>query len=265
MYLSYNLAFSLEIACRNIQNNITGRSLLCMRGQIADKSGSIDQAAMLMGSAIIEDKLIHVIGPGGHSNIGAYEMFWRAGGLVPINAILDPGTALLHGAVRSNVIERLPGYAKAVMDAYRIEDGVIIIVNGYGINAMTIDVALEQRRRGLKSIAVTSSAFSKKVPNDHPARHPSGKNLCDLADVFVDTHMPYGDAVVDFPSLSQKVAPSSTLTNCFAVNLLVVETVNYLVSHNFAPPLWQSANVQGGEQANKVFQDEYGYRIKHLL
>jgi uncharacterized phosphosugar-binding protein len=177
---------------------------------------------------------------------------------------LDPGTALIHGAVRSNHIERLAGYAKAVMDAYRIEDGVIIIVNAYGINAMTIDAALEAKKRGIKSIGVTSTSFGQNVPKGHPARHPSGKNLYEIVDVFVDSHMPYGDAIVEFEGLDQKVAPSSTLANCFTVNLLVVETVHYLVDHGYHPPLWQSANIPGGEEANHRYEDEYRYRIKHL-
>lgn len=232
---------------------------------LADPSGAIGKAAELMGSTIMEDKLIHVIGTGGHSNLGAEEMFWRAGGLVPINAILDPGTALIHGALRSNFVERSSGYAKAVLDAYGIVDGLIIIVNAYGINSMTIEVALEAKKRGVKSIGVTSPSFGEKVPKGHPARHASGKNLHEIVDVFVNSCMPYGDAVVEFEGLEQKVAPSSTLANCFTVNLLVVETVRYLLDHGFAPPLWQSANVPGGEEANVKYQDEYIGRIKHLF
>ena len=36
---------------------------------------SITQAAELMSEAIVADKLIHVVGTGGHSNIGAMELF----------------------------------------------------------------------------------------------------------------------------------------------------------------------------------------------
>lgn len=232
---------------------------------ISDPSGAVDRAAELMGQAIMNDQLIHAIGPGGHSNLGAAEMFWRAGGLVPINVILDPGTLLSNGALRSNIVERSGGYAKTVLDAYRVNEGVLIIVNAYGINTMTIDTALEGKKRGLKTIGVTSDSFGRHVPKDHPARHPSGKNLYELVDVFVNSYMPYGDALVEFEGLDQKVAPSSTLANCFTVNLLVVETVHYLIKQGYAPPLWQSANLPGGEQANAHYQEKYLGRIKHLL
>lgn len=242
------------------------QSVSAMFAEIAaDPRGAIPRAADLMASAIMTDRLIHVIGTGGHSNLGAEEMFWRAGGLVPVNAILDPGTMLMFGAVRSNVVERTPGYAKTVLDAYKVHDGVLIIVNAYGINAMTIDTALEAARRNIPSIGVTSRSFGDKVPAGHKARHPSGKNLHELVDVWVDSCMPYGDALVEFEGLDQRVAPSSTLANCFTVNLLVVETVRLLLERGFAPPLWRSANLPGGEEANRSYQEAFGPRIKHLL
>ena len=168
--------------------------------QIEEKEQeSIDRAATILAQAVIEDKLINVIGPGGHSNLAAEEVLWRAGGLAPVNPILDPGTILMFGAKRSNYIERTPGYAKAVLDSYEIKKGdVLVIVNAYGINAMTIDCALECKARGVTSIGITSTSFGQHVPKDAPSRHPSGKNLYELVDVFINNYLPLGDAVVEF-------------------------------------------------------------------
>ncbi|MBC7109125.1 MAG: SIS domain-containing protein [Methanomassiliicoccales archaeon] len=225
---------------------------------------AINRAADLMAETIKKDQLIHVIGPGGHSNIGAYEMFYRAGGLVPVNAILDPGTLLSMGARRSTIIERTPEYGRAVLEAFDVDDGVLIIVNAYGINAMCIDVALEARRRGVPTIGITSRAFAEKVPPDHPARHPSKKNLFEVVDVHVDCHMPFGDAVVSIEGLQQKVAPVSTLVNCFTLNLLVIRTVEKLLAQGIIPPVWVSANVPGGDEANKNYIEKYKGRIRLL-
>lgn len=229
-----------------------------------EEQQAIDRAADLMAEAIKRDQLIHIIGPGGHSNIGAYEMFYRAGGLVPINAILDPGTLLSMGARRSTIIERTPGYGQAVLEAFEVNDGVLIIVNAYGINAMCIDVALEARRRGIPTIGVTSRAFAEKVPADHPARHPSKKNLFEVVDVHIDCHMPFEDAVVSIEGLQQKVAPVSTLVNCFTLNLLVIKTVEKLLEKGITPPIWTSANIPGGDQANKEYIKRYKGRIRLL-
>ena len=42
---------------------------------------SITRAAELAAKMVEEDRLIHVFGTGGHSIMGAMEVFWRAGGL----------------------------------------------------------------------------------------------------------------------------------------------------------------------------------------
>ena len=60
--------------------------------QIAGETEAVDKAAQLVADAIKRDELVHVIGPGGHSNMAVEEVLWRAGGLAPVDAILDAGT-----------------------------------------------------------------------------------------------------------------------------------------------------------------------------
>lgn len=199
--------------------------------------------------------------------MGVEEVLWRAGGLAPINAILDAGTNLIHGAKRSNFIERTPGYAAKVLDAYGVgekEGEVIIIVNAYGVNSMTIDTVMEAKARKMTSIGVTSKSFAKMMPPGHPSRHPSNKNLFEEADIFIDNHLPYGDAIVDIEGLMQKTGPTSTFCNCFAMNLLIIETVKNLVRRGIAPPVWTSANLPGGDEANRKYEQMYFGKIKHL-
>ena len=234
-------------------------------GMIIEKErDSIDKAARLMADAIERDELIHVIGPGGHSNMGAYEMFYRAGGLVPVNAILDPGTLISMGARRSTIIERTPGYGISVLEAFDVRNGVLIIINAYGINSMCIDVALEGKRRKIPTIGVTSREFSDRVPKDHPARHPTKKNLYEVVDVHVDNHMPYGDAIIWVDDINRSVGPVSTILNSFVLNLLVIRTVEVLIERGVEPPVWVSSNVQGGDEMNKRYLEKYVGRIRLL-
>ena len=236
--------------------------------KIEKEEESIKRAAEIMAKSISKDKLIHVIGTGGHSNMGAEEMFWRAGGLIPINAILDAGINLIHGARRTTTIERTPGYGVKVMDAYNIgktKDEVIIIINACGINTMTIDVALEAKKRGMSTIGITSTTFATQVPDGHPSRHPTNKNLYELVDVFINNYQPIGDAIIEIEGAEQKVGPVSTICNSFAIQLLVIETVKQTLKMGKKPPVWKSANMPGGDEANKKYFNEYIKRIKHLL
>ena len=98
---------------------------------------------------------------------------------------------------------------------------VIIIVNAYGINAMCIDTVLEARNRKMTSIAITSREFADRLAPDHPSRHPSGRNLYQEADYYINCHLPYGDAVVEIEGCPQKTGPTSTMCNVFAINLLM--------------------------------------------
>lgn len=226
---------------------------------------SIDRAAQVIAESIMKDQLIHIIGPGGHSNMAAEELFWRAGGLAPINPLFAPAIQLVHGAKHSNIMERTPGYAKSVLDSYGVgENEVILIVNAYGINSMTIDTALEAKRRNMTSIGVTSTSFASNVPPGHPSRHPSNKNLYEIADIFVNNYLPLGDAVVEFDGFDQKIGPTSTLVNVFTLNLIVLQVVEKLLNRGYTPPVWMSANMPGGDEANKKWEAKYFGRVKHL-
>jgi uncharacterized phosphosugar-binding protein len=228
---------------------------------------TIQKASRVVAESIAKEEPIHVIGPGGHSNMAVEEVLWRAGGLAPINAILDPGTNLIHGAKRSNFIERTPGYASKVLDAYRVgrkPGEVIIVVNAYGINSMSIDTVLEAKKRKMITIAITSRSFADVLPKDHPSRHPSGKNLYQEVDYFLNCHLPYGDAVVEIKGCIQKTGPTSTFCNVFTINLLMIETVKRLMEMGVQPPLWMSANLPGGDEANRSLEEKYIPRIKHL-
>ncbi|HUX22198.1 MAG TPA: sugar isomerase domain-containing protein [Spirochaetia bacterium] len=242
-------------------------SLMQIFSEIRSELPTIQRAAEVLARAITSGGIIHVIGPGGHSNMAAEEVLWRAGGLVPINAILDPGTNLIHGAKRSNIVERTPGYAQKVLDAYRVGRNPgepIIIANAYGINSMCIDTVLEAKQRKMITIGVTSRGFADVLSADHPSRHPSGKNLYQEVDYFLDCHLPYGDAVVEVEGCKQKTGPTATFCNIFTMNLLVIETVKVLVAMGQEPPLWVSANLPGGDEANKANEEKYIPLIKHL-
>ena len=228
--------------------------------EITSEDEAIKKAAAVIGDSIMRDQVIHVIGPGGHSNMAVEEMFSRAGGFACINAILDPGTNLSHGGFRSMKVERIPGYATAVLNSFGVgktPDEVLIIVNAYGINAMTIDCALEAKKKGVTTIAITSTSFANQIPKDHPSRHPSGANLYQSVDIFINNHLPYGDAILSIEGCEQNVGPTSTFCNVFTVNYLVMETCKYLVSKGYTPPIFRSGNMPGGDEYNKHLVEKY--------
>ncbi len=231
----------------------------------AEESSAIAAAAGLLADQIAADRLVHIYGPGGHSNLAAQEVFFRAGGLMHIAAILDEGTLLSNGALRSMAIERTPGYGRIVIrDRDLGEDDLLILVNAYGINAALIDAALEARERGVRLIGISSRTHAEQTAPDHPARHPSGQNLHDVVDVAIDSKVPIGDAIVDVPGVSERIAAVSTFANAFVLNTLTLHTISQLVARGIEPPVWRSGNAPGGDEANNRFLGRFRHRVPTL-
>lgn len=221
--------------------------------------------AELIANHIKEDKLFYVYGPGGHSNLASQEVFFRAGGLMHASAILDEGTLLSSGALRSMAMERTPGYGTIVIDDYNLQTGdLLIIVNAYGINAATIDAALEAKNRGVITVGICSYEHAEETPMDHPARHPSKQNLHEITDYSIDSKVKVGDAVMEIEGQEQKVGAISTYTNAFILNNITIETTNILSKQGIQPPIWKSGNATGGDEWNSQFIHRFKGKIKKL-
>jgi uncharacterized phosphosugar-binding protein len=229
---------------------------------IKEQRDNIDRAAAQIVKRLKEDRLIYVIGTGAHSMMVAMEMFKRAGGISQISPIFPPGLGDFEGHPKT---ERLIGYASLALDYYKVENGdILIIANVNGINSLTIDCALECKRRGITSIAITSSVFSKGVERNIPARHPSNKNLCDIADIVIDAYVPPGDALLEIEGVEVPVGPGSTYPMVFIANSIVLRVIEMQIEQGMTPEVRKSGNLKGGlERSKALFDPKYYHRIKH--
>ncbi|MEV5965648.1 sugar isomerase domain-containing protein [Kribbella sp. NPDC051952] len=231
----------------------------------AEETESVEAAAQAMAEQVGADRLIQVYGPGGHSNLAAQEIFFRAGGLMHVSAILDEGTLLSNGALRSMAVERTAGYGRIVIENAELgPDDLLILVNAYGINAALIDAALTAKDRGARTIGVSSREHAERTAKDHPARHPSAANLHEVVDLAVDTKVPIGDAVIELDGMSERVGAVSTFANAFTLNLMVMRTIELLIERDVVPPVWRSGNAPGGDEANAAFIGRFRERVRWL-
>ncbi len=230
-----------------------------------EQIGNIKKAAELMADTIAEDKLIHVYGGGGHTCLCICEMFFRAGGLACINPIMDIAISPFNQSLKYLETERTVEYARGLIRYYRlVKDDVLIIFHNIGVNPTTIDAALESKERGVKIIAVSSSYWQDSLPADHFIRHPSKKNLFDLADICIDDYNPVGDAVIEMEGLDTPIAPISGIVDFYIIHRLEMETVHILLERGIDPPVWRSANVPDGDDYNARYVDKYYSRVKFL-
>lgn len=221
----------------------------------------ITKAARMMADKIKEDGLIYVFGSGGHSNMMAEEMFHRAGGLACISPVFADSIRIPHIPLG----ERCAALAPYILDYYGIgKDDLLILVNGYGINPVTIETAIECKKRGVNVIAVTSVDYANTLPKSFPGRHSSGQNLHEMFETVLYTYVPYGDAIVRMDGLNSPTGAYSTYGNAFICNALVIEACRLLLEEKIEPPIINSINVVGGKEKNEHLYKKYRKLIRWL-
>lgn len=228
--------------------------------EITEKEiAAIDKAADKVAETIARDGLVHLFGCG-HSHMLVEEVFYRAGGLAAINPILDTAVMLHEGAVKSSMVERMEGYAAHILNNYDVKPGEpIIVISNSGVNGVPVDMALEAKAKGLFVIVIVSSAYFKEG-----SRHSSGKKLYEVADLVIDNHLPYGDALMEVPGTDIRMSPGSTVIGATILNMMMTMAVNKLAEQGIEPPVYRSGNVPGGFEQNLKHIEKYRQRIKHL-
>lgn len=228
--------------------------------QMVEEQDRIEQAAEYCAEAISKERVVHVFGCG-HSQMFAMEVFYRAGGLVPINALLVPHLALFPQAKLSTFQERVEGFSQQYLELQNTSpNDVMIIVSVSGRNAAVVDMALAAKAIGMKVVALTSKLFSEGVSS----RHSSGKMLKDVVDVVIDLKNVEGDAVLEMNEIPAKFNGTSTILGMTVMNAITARTVELSVEKGYVPPVYVSSNLDEGDEINKKHIEEYSDLISCL-
>ena len=222
----------------------------------AANAETLAASAGIVAQSIAQGGILHVFGSG-HSAMLAQELFYRAGGLAPVNAMLDINLTIF-GTSRPTWVERLEGYAESVFASYDVRAGdVAMVISNSGINAVPIEMAMGAKTRGMTTIAVGSRAAYAGAAS----RHSSGKSLFELADVVLDTCVPAGDAVIGIGDTGRATGAVSTVLGAALLNELVVRVTSELFASGSEVPVFTSQNIPGGDEANASLVQRYRARI----
>ncbi|GAB3293255.1 sugar isomerase domain-containing protein [Parasphingorhabdus pacifica] len=214
-------------------------------------------AADLLVRTVRADGLVFTAGAG-HSLAGVMESFYRAGGLAAVRPLYHPDLLPLHGAVSSSETERCSGFAREVLDEaeFRPDRDLLLVFSNSGINPYPVELAMIAREAGAPVVAVTSP----RAAADAPRRASS--TLIEEADLVLDTLVRPGDS--SYPGSAPITAPLSSLANSYLWNLLLVQAHEAAAAVGVELPVWLSANVHGGDEANRVNLARYGPRVPGL-
>ncbi|WTW96710.1 SIS domain-containing protein [Streptomycetaceae bacterium NBC_01309] len=222
---------------------------------------AVDDAAERIALSLAAGGRLFVFG-GGHSALNAYDVVYRAGGLILANPLIAPGNDLsVRPITTSSAVEKLPELAAPVLDGAGIRTGdVLIVLSLSGRNGLPVEMARQGRERGALVVGVTSVAASKA----EPARHPSGTRLLDNCDVVLDAGVPAGDAALDVEGVPQRVGPTSGVVCSAVMQTLMVTVIGRMVALGVEPPIFMSANIEGGAAWNDRLLAENADRIFYL-
>lgn len=222
-----------------------------MRVLAENEGEAISKAADILAAGIIEGGILQAFGSG-HSYAAAIEICGRAGGLIPSKVINDPAAGLY---------ESVEGVGAILTHKVRIDpNDVFVLISNSGRNPLMIELAQWVKEHGNKLIVVTALEASKSSSS----RHSSGKLLYEFADVVLDNHSIFGDAALEIEDLDTKICGTSSFSAVLLLQQMVYEAVRKMVAVGYRPPVYKSANIDGGMEFNIELENQFSDRIFHM-
>lgn len=214
----------------------------------ANQEEAIEKAGHLIAETIKNGGVVQSFGSG-HSYGNALEISGRAGGFIQTKIINEPSRG---------IYESVEGNGTLFMNHLDIRpEDVLILISNSGRNPFSIEMAMKAKEMGIPIIVVTAY----DVASHSTSRHSSGKMLHEFADVILDNKSVFGDACVEVEGLPVKVGGTSLYTGCMLLDMAVMCAMEELLAQNITPPVFLSANVDGGPEYNQKMLDQFKDRL----
>ncbi|MFC6169538.1 SIS domain-containing protein [Loigolactobacillus jiayinensis] len=216
-----------------------------------EEAENIHKAAKIVATGIMNGGITQAFGSG-HSYAAAIEVSGRAGGLIPSKVIEDPA---------GGYYEQFEGVGKHLMHRVDLQkNDVLFLISNSGRNPMILEMADIAKKKGVKIIVVTALESSKMSTS----RSSLGKLLYEYGDVVLDNHSGYGDSALTISGLDTKVCGTSSFSAVLLLQQVIYEAVEIMVQKGHIPPVYQSANIDGGPEFNEAIEDKFANRIFHM-
>ncbi len=215
---------------------------------LKQEESNMRKAGHVVAQSIMSGGILQAFGSG-HSASVAVEICGRAGGLIPSKQVKE---------LSGGQYERIEGVGTIFAEMWDIrKNDCLFIISNSGRNPLIIEMAMVARSIGVPVIAVTAL----EVEKHSTSRHSSGKMLWQLADVILDNHSVEGYATIELPGLPTKIAGTSSISSDILVDQSIVFAMHEMLEAGYVPPVFMSANVDGGPEFNKEYTAKYADRL----
>lgn len=212
---------------------------------------NVEKTARLFADALKNGGMLQAFGSG-HSQAGASELCFRAGGFIPTKQIKEPASGAYEG---------IEGVGTSFMKKVDVRpNDVVVLISNSGRNPLPVEIALAAHEKGAKVVAITSLEVSKNLT----PKHSCGKNLWQLADVVIDNCVMDGDASIDVEGLDTRICGMSAITTAILIQACVYRTAQMLLEEGIVPPVFKSQNIDGGPEYNDRLLAQYFDRMYHM-
>ena len=116
----------------------------------------------------------------------------------------------------------------------------------------------------LKPDLVIPFKLDKKAAKDALKTHSGGKRLFECADLVLDNCGAVGDAAVSIEDFAERTGPTSTAVGAAILNAMVCAAVGEFKRRGVTPPVFVSANLEGGDAHNKTVMEQYKDQICYM-
>lgn len=212
--------------------------------EIAADQAPIEKAAKMCSDALASGGIIHVFDSG---HMVSSELINRAGGLVAMSALS------FNLNVTNTVKARKPepdqntlsfAFIEQVFATNQLRPNDVLFVGSVsGKTPNVVELAIQAHAHGLKVIALTSLTYSASLVSEHP----SGKHLFEVADLTLDNHAPYGDAMLTVTGMDYPVCPSSGLGAAAIMWAVVAGIIENMLAKGLKPTVFPSINRPDGK------------------
>ena len=221
---------------------------------------AVDQSGALIAHALTHGGIVYCYEIG-HAN--QHDFLNRAGGLAAVQAfsfaftVSDPTPECLKDRPGGRQIERDLAAARLAVQSSNMREGDVLLLGSVsGKNRVPIEVAIACKEIGVKVVAITSVTYTAQVES----LHPSGKKLCDVADVVIDNGAPYGDAACVIPGLDVPALPVSGVSAIVIGWLIWEAAIEKMLAAGTPPTVFLSVNREGGPEFYQKMREQYEKR-----
>lgn len=220
-----------------------------IKGRIADiereEADTIAEVAAICADSIANGGVLHIRDTGHMLNS---ELVHRAGGLAgltPLSFGLSVHNANSFRDASADKPELTAEVTALALKRSNLKPGDVLFIGSVsGKSESVVELAIQAKQMDVTVVAITSLEYSSQLES----QHPSGKRLYEAADITINNHAPYGDAMLEVEGLDVKACPASGICAAVIMWAVIAGTIENLIAKGITPTVFKSVNAPGGPE-----------------